>query len=176
MGCYGAMAMAVTKRMGKGEKSPIPLAVVLLAIIAIGSTRSHASFSHAVLALASSASSSSSLPPLLSKISPLSPSTPTSSISTTEDDDAVAVVLNTNTSSSTRYQSNQIRASNKYGIANNSTILSPIDAAHSVGVRPTLENATKGTWQRAWRLHRFMMKVVLHRFDWCRPGDSKLAL
>ena len=62
----------------------------------------------------------------------------------------------------------------KYGASNNSTILAPSDAAIKVGVEPTLE-ATKETWQRAWRLHRFMMRI-LHRFDKCQPKDSKLAL
>ena len=63
----------------------------------------------------------------------------------------------------------------RYGTANNSTILAPADAAIQVGVEPTLE-ASKETWQRAWKLHRFMMRAVLHRCDRCRPTDSKLAL
>ena len=144
------------------RKSPIPSAVVFLAII--GSLRNLA-FSPAVLALAAASSSSPPPPLFLSVVSPLSPSS-ASSIA----DDAV---IKSNRVSFQQQQ--QIRASN-YGIANNSTVLSPVEAAASVGVRPTLENATKGTWQRAWKLHRFMMKVVLHRFDRCRPGDSKLAL
>jgi len=56
----------------------------------------------------------------------------------------------------------------------NSTILTPADAANTVNVKPTRE-ATKQEWQRAWKLHRFMMKI-LHKFDGCKPKDSKLAL
>ena len=56
----------------------------------------------------------------------------------------------------------------------NSTILTPVDAATKVNVKPTRE-ATKQEWQRAWKLHRFMMKI-LHKFDGCKPKDSKLAL
>ena len=56
----------------------------------------------------------------------------------------------------------------------NSTILTPADAAVKVNVKPTRE-ATKQEWQRAWKLHRFMMKI-LHKFDGCKPKDSKLAL
>ena len=56
----------------------------------------------------------------------------------------------------------------------NSTILTPADAAISVNIKPTRE-ATKQEWQRAWKLHRFMMKI-LHKFDSCEPKDSKLAL
>eukprot|EP01082_Thalassiosira_pseudonana_P008973 g7712.t1 g7712 contig26:107985-109677(-) len=67
-----------------------------------------------------------------------------------------------------------IRGANKYGSSNNSTILTPSDAALKVGVRPTLE-ASKEVWQRAWKLHRFMMKP-LHVWDGCQPSDSKLAL
>ena len=67
-----------------------------------------------------------------------------------------------------------MRGNDKYGATNNSTILTPSDAAIKVGVRPTLE-ATKETWQRAWKLHRFMMKW-LHYWDGCQPKDSKLAL
>jgi hypothetical protein len=67
-----------------------------------------------------------------------------------------------------------IRGADKYGTQNNSTILSPTDAALRVGVKPTKE-ATKLEWQRAWRMHRVMMKP-LHWFDGCRPTDSKLAL
>mmetsp|Transcript_11045 Transcript_11045/g.16297 ORF Transcript_11045/g.16297 Transcript_11045/m.16297 type:complete len:447 (-) Transcript_11045:205-1545(-) len=69
---------------------------------------------------------------------------------------------------------NTIRGSNKYGTSNNSTILTPSDAALKVGVLPTKE-ATKEEWQRAWKLHRGLMKP-LHLGDWCRPKDSKLAL
>lgn len=98
-----------------------------------------------------------------------------------------------------------IRGADRYGSTNNSTILAPADAgeievicswcssvplfitevsiryldvvqhaAFKVGVKPTLE-ASKETWQRAWRLHRFMMKH-LHKFDSAQPTDSKLAL
>ncbi|KAL3794329.1 hypothetical protein ACHAW5_009889 [Stephanodiscus triporus] len=63
----------------------------------------------------------------------------------------------------------------RYGASNNSTILTPAEAAASAGVEPAIE-ATKETWQRAWRFHRFMMTKVLHRFDGCRPTDSKLSL
>jgi hypothetical protein len=63
----------------------------------------------------------------------------------------------------------------RYGASNNSTILTPTEAAGVVGVEPSIE-ATKETWQRAWRLHRFLMTKVLHRFDGCRPKDSKLSL
>jgi len=56
----------------------------------------------------------------------------------------------------------------------NSTILTPANAAIKVNVKPTRE-ATKQEWQRAWKLHRFMMKI-LHKFDGCKPKDSKLAL
>ena len=56
----------------------------------------------------------------------------------------------------------------------NSTILTPADAAIKVNVKATRE-ATKQEWQRAWKLHRFMMKI-LHKFDRCKPKDSKLAL
>mmetsp|Transcript_3330 Transcript_3330/g.5575 ORF Transcript_3330/g.5575 Transcript_3330/m.5575 type:complete len:474 (-) Transcript_3330:271-1692(-) len=74
----------------------------------------------------------------------------------------------------TTQSSNIIRGSNKYGTNNNSTILTPSDAAQKVGVLPT-KNATKGEWQRAWKLHRGLMKP-LHLMDGCRPKDSKLAL
>jgi hypothetical protein len=78
------------------------------------------------------------------------------------------------TTTSPTQSNNIIRGANKYGISNNSTILGPADAALKVGVKPTKE-ATKQEWQRAWKLHRFMMKP-LHMFDGCRPKDSKLAL
>ncbi len=79
-------------------------------------------------------------------------------------------------SSSTRISSSTtaIRGANKYGHQNNSTILSPSDAAIKVGVKPTKE-ATKTEWQRAWKIHRFLMKP-LHLFDNCHPQDSKLSL
>ena len=107
---------------------------------------------------------------LASSPSPLfSPLSPSSSSSTSETNDAVPNI------NRVAFQQQQVRASH-YGIANNSTILSPMDAAVAVGVRPTHENATKGTWQRAWKLHRFMMRFILHKLDFCRPGDSNLAL
>ena len=62
----------------------------------------------------------------------------------------------------------------RYGSRNNSTVLAPADAATKVGVKPTLE-ASKETWQRAWRLHRWAMRY-LHMFDSAQPTDSKLAL
>ncbi len=137
----------------------IHLALAVVFLVTIGSPRNHA-FSPAVFALVSS-SSSPPPPPLFSEISPSS--------STYDTNDAV---LNINR---VAFQQQQIRASH-YGIANNSTILSPMDAAVAVGVRPTLANATKGTWQRAWKLHRFLLRFLLHVFDLCRPGESKLAL
>ena len=69
---------------------------------------------------------------------------------------------------------NNIRG-NSYGTVNNSTVLSPADAALAVGVKPTKPDATKNEWQRAWRIHRFSMKI-LHAVDGCKPKDSKLAL
>ena len=63
-----------------------------------------------------------------------------------------------------------------YATSNNPTILNPHKAAAMVGVEPARDGATKETWQRAWKLHRFMMTKVLHRFDRCRPKDSKLSL
>ena len=69
---------------------------------------------------------------------------------------------------------NNIRG-NSYGTINNSTVLSPADAALAVGVKPTKPDATKHEWQRAWKIHRFMMKI-LHAVDGCKPKDSKLAL
>jgi hypothetical protein len=79
--------------------------------------------------------------------------------------------------SSTRISSSTtvIRGANKYGRTNNSTILSPSDAAIAVGVTPTKE-ATKTEWQRAWKIHRYLMKTILHLFDNCYPQDSKLSL
>mmetsp|Transcript_9463 Transcript_9463/g.19000 ORF Transcript_9463/g.19000 Transcript_9463/m.19000 type:complete len:538 (+) Transcript_9463:206-1819(+) len=62
----------------------------------------------------------------------------------------------------------------KYGMENNSTILTPSDAALKVGVVPTLE-ASKETWQRAYKFNRFMLRW-LHYWDRCQPTDSKLAL
>lgn len=67
-----------------------------------------------------------------------------------------------------------INRGDKYGTENNSTILTPSDAALKVGVVPTLE-ASKETWQRAYKLHRFMLRW-LHYWDRCQPTDSKLAL
>jgi hypothetical protein len=81
------------------------------------------------------------------------------------------------TSSSTRISSTVvIQGANKYGPTNNSTILSPSDAAIAVGVAPTKKDATKTEWQRAWKIHRYLMKTILHRFDNCYPQDSKLSL
>jgi hypothetical protein len=56
----------------------------------------------------------------------------------------------------------------------NTTILTPIDAASKVGVRPTLETS-KEVWQRAWRLHKAVLPA-LHFWDACEMKDSKLAL
>ena len=80
--------------------------------------------------------------------------------------------------SSTRISSSTtvvIRGANKYGHTNNSTIQSPSDAAIQVGVTPT-KDATKTEWQRAWKIHRYLMKTILHLFDNCHPQDSKLSL
>lgn len=62
-------------------------------------------------------------------------------------------------------------------VGSNSTILTPTDAAQAVGVQPTFE-ASKWTWQTAWRVHRFLLQFVLHWRAWdrCRMEDSKLAL
>eukprot|EP00804_Cyclotella_cryptica_P014996 CCRYP_000607-RB/>CCRYP_000607-RB protein AED:0.05 eAED:0.05 QI:84/1/1/1/1/1/4/494/482 len=68
--------------------------------------------------------------------------------------------------------SDAVRGS-RYQLAD-STILTPCRAASAVGVRPTLE-ASKQTWQRAWRLHRALLPL-LHCWDACRMKDSKLAL
>lgn len=57
----------------------------------------------------------------------------------------------------------------RYGTANNSTILAPSDAAIKVGVEPTME-ASKEVWQRAWRIHRFMLPI-LYRFDRVQSED-----
>ena len=70
---------------------------------------------------------------------------------------------------------NEIRGSNRYGSANNSTILSPEEAAAAVGVKPANPRATKKTWQRAWRLHKRMLPI-LHAFDRNKPPDSSLSL
>ena len=59
---------------------------------------------------------------------------------------------------------------------NNTTILTPSDAAHAVGVVPTLE-ASKSIWQTAWKLHRLMLPILHFRlWDKCKMKDSKLAL
>ena len=70
---------------------------------------------------------------------------------------------------------NEIRGSNRYGSENNSTILSPEEAAAAVGVKPANPKATKKTWQRAWRFHKRMLPV-LHAFDRNKPPDSSLSL
>lgn len=70
---------------------------------------------------------------------------------------------------------NEIRGSNRYGSENNSTILSPEEAAAAVGVKPANPKATKKTWQRAWRLHKRMLPI-LHAFDRNKPPDSSLSL
>ena len=57
----------------------------------------------------------------------------------------------------------------RYGAANNSTILAPSDAAIKVGVEPTME-ASKEVWQRAWRIHRFLLPI-LYRFDRIQSED-----
>lgn len=155
-------------------KYPFSLVVAFIAIsYASWTPCCNRAFSALALASSSTSPRSSLLPE--SDVSPLSSSTLTTPTAAFVNniDDAVTSIDAVSLQQQQRKQ--QIRAS-KYGIANNSTILSPADAAASVGVRPTLENATKGKWQRAWKLHRFMMKVLLHRFDSCRPGDSKLAL
>ena len=59
---------------------------------------------------------------------------------------------------------------------NTTTILTPNDAAIAVGVKPTAE-ASKYTWQTAWRIHRFMLPILHYRlWDRCEMKDSKLAL
>jgi O-methyltransferase involved in polyketide biosynthesis len=63
-----------------------------------------------------------------------------------------------------------------YGASNNSTILTPTEAAAIVGVKPAKFGATNTTWKRAWKVHRFMMTNVLHKFDSIQPTDSKLSL
>jgi len=70
---------------------------------------------------------------------------------------------------------NEIRGSNRYGSENNSTILSPEEAAAAVGVRPSNPKATKKTWQRAWRFHKRVLPL-LHAFDRNKPPDSSLSL
>ena len=62
-------------------------------------------------------------------------------------------------------------------VDSNSTILTPSDAALAVGVKPTME-ASKATWQTAWKVHRFLLQYVLHSRVWdkCQMKDSKLAL
>ena len=69
----------------------------------------------------------------------------------------------------------EIRGSSRYGSENNSTILSPEDAAAAVGVRATSPKATSKTWQRAWRFHKRMLPL-LHVFDRNKPPDSSLSL
>ena len=69
----------------------------------------------------------------------------------------------------------EIRGSSRYGSENNSTILSPEDAAAAVGVRATSPKATSKTWQRAWRFHKRMLPL-LHAFDRNKPPDSSLSL
>ena len=69
----------------------------------------------------------------------------------------------------------EIRGSSRYGSENNSTILSPAEAAAAVGVRPANPKATKGTWKRAWRFHKRMLPL-LHVFDRNKPPDSSLSL
>lgn len=59
---------------------------------------------------------------------------------------------------------------------NTTTILTPNDAAIAVGVKPTAE-ASKYTWQTAWKIHRFMLPILHYRiWDRCEMKDSKLAL
>ena len=69
----------------------------------------------------------------------------------------------------------EIRGSSRYGSENNSTILSPEEAAAAVGVRPANPKATSKTWQRAWRFHKRMLPL-LHAFDRNKPPDSSLSL
>ncbi|VEU45135.1 unnamed protein product [Pseudo-nitzschia multistriata] len=56
----------------------------------------------------------------------------------------------------------------------NSTLPSPEVIAAKLGVRPSKE-ASKGTWQRAWKLHKRLIPL-LHSTDGCKPPDSSLNL
>lgn len=69
----------------------------------------------------------------------------------------------------------EIRGENRYGAINNSTIPSAKEAAVAVGVKPPKGNASKKTWQRAWRMHKRVMPL-LHLGDRCKPPDSSLSL
>ena len=56
----------------------------------------------------------------------------------------------------------------------NSTLPSPAIIAAELGVQPTKE-ASKKTWQRAWKLHKRLIPL-LHSTDSCKPPDSSLNL
>jgi len=56
----------------------------------------------------------------------------------------------------------------------NLTLPSPAIIAAQLGVQPTKE-ASKKTWQRAWKLHKRLIPL-LHSTDSCKPPDSSLNL
>ena len=160
-------------------------AVVVLAIVSLLTSTAH-SFTRPIALLASSPLSSSAAARQNVKLLQQSSQSSSIAIATNNnDDDEVKIdgrpLINSHDKSfiiqrlfNRSKSSNTIRGNNKYGTLNNSTILTPIDAALKVGVAPT-RNATKQEWQRAWKIHRYMMKI-LHKFDECKPTDSKLAL
>ena len=160
-------------------------AVVVLAIVSLLTSTAH-SFTRPIVLLASPLSSSAAA--RQNNVKLLQQSSQSSSIAiatNNNDDDEVKIdgrpLINSHNKSFIQRLFNRnkrsnltIRGNNKYGTQNNSTILTPIDAAIKVSVQPT-RNATKQEWQRAWKIHRYMMKI-LHKFDECKPTDSKLAL
>ena len=165
-------------------------AVVVLAIVSLLTSTAH-SFTRPIALLASPPLSSSAAARQNVKLLQQSSQSSSIAIATNNnDDDEVKIdgrplinshdksfiqrLFSRNNSNTTNNSNNTIRGNNKYGTLNNSTILTPIDAALKVGVAPT-RNATKQEWQRAWKIHRYMMKI-LHKFDECKPTDSKLAL
>ena len=86
-----------------------------------------------------------------------------------------SVVASSSSSSALSTTTTTIRGEG-YGASDNSTILTPAEAAAMVGVKPAMFGATNTTWKRAWKVHRFLMTNVLHKFDSIQPTDSKLSL
>lgn len=70
---------------------------------------------------------------------------------------------------------NTVRGADRYGVANNSNIPTPEQAALSVGVRPSCPNASKHMWKTAWKFHKTMLPL-LHLTDLAFPRNSSLNL